>query len=70
MGEQRLKEYGERLIKNIQQFVKTENLEDILEQKKASRPAKTRKVESTIGNEDGDDEWGFELNESDLAGLD
>ena len=52
LGEQKLKDYGERLVKIIQTFVKEENLEDVLASKKNQKiagtlqPAKKRRVEN------------------------
>ena len=45
LGEQKFKDYGERLIKNIQSFVQMENLEHYLEKKRSSLPSKKRKAE-------------------------
>ena len=44
LGEQKFKEYGERLIKNILNFVETEELEEHLAKKRSAQPAKKRKA--------------------------
>lgn len=46
LGENLIKVYGERLIENIQNFVQTEGLEELLQN---SRPAKRTKTASTEG---------------------
>lgn len=63
LGEQKVKEYGERLVKNISNFVQTENLEELLAQKKSSRPMKARKVATD------EDEFGADFNENDLMDI-
>lgn len=51
LGEQKFKEYGERLIKNIQNFVQTENLEPYLEKKRSAQASsKKRKAEPPAQN--------------------
>jgi HRDC domain len=51
LGEQKFQEYGERLIKNIQNFVQTENLEHYLEEKRSAQASsKKRKADPPAQN--------------------
>ena len=47
LGEQKFNEYGERLIKNIQNFVQTEKLEPYLEKKRSALASKKRKADAS-----------------------
>ena len=81
LGQKKFEEYGERLVKNILNFVETENLQDLLSKKKGSRPTKVRRVASddTHGrgatstsvkhSDDVDDEFPLGFDESELLNI-
>ena len=78
LGQQKFKEYGERLIRAIAHFVQSENLEELVAKRKSSRPTKARKVTSQSNtasvaslkkDDEPDDEFPLGFDESELLNL-